>query len=70
MWDVDAEDADAGVGAFTGRGGAQERQLGEGRDVAEVMSLPKARGAAVTAFAAAAHAARYGGARRGREGAS
>jgi hypothetical protein len=34
------------------------------------MSLPKARGAAVTAFAAAAHAARYGGARRGRGGAS
>jgi hypothetical protein len=28
------------------------------------MSLPKARGAAVAAFAAAAHAARYGGARR------
>lgn len=59
MRDVDAEDADAGVGAFTGRGGAQERQLREGCDVAEVMRLPNARGAAVTAFAAAAHAARW-----------
>lgn len=57
MRDVDAEDADTGVGAFTGRSGAQERQLREGCDVAEVMSLPKARRAA--AFTAAAHAASW-----------
>lgn len=58
MWNVDAEDADAGVGAFMGRGGAQERKLREGRDVTEAMRLPNARRATVTAFAAAAHAAR------------
>jgi len=58
MRDVDAEDADTGVGAFTRWSGAQERQLREGRrDVAEVVRLPNARrGATAAAFAAAAHA--------------
>ena len=57
MRHVNAEDADTGVGAFTKRSGAQERQLREGRDVAEVVRLPNARrGATAAAFAAAAHA--------------
>lgn len=54
MRDVNAEEADARVGAFAWSGtGAQERQLGEGCDVGEVMS----RAATATAFTATtAHA--------------
>ncbi|EMS61965.1 hypothetical protein CFC21_051603 [Triticum aestivum] len=61
MRDVNAEETNARVGAFSRRSaGAQEWQLGEGRNVAKVMRLPHGRSATTdTTFTASASTATH-----------